>query len=146
MKLSRPNFSTKSHGFTLIEVLLAIIITAFSLTNLFLLQTHLLNRMGQRIATWHVVTDLNNFYLEQEQKKIKPTEKDILLKKNSNDVHITYHLTMPHERSAFKDIHNFRLVKELAIWHFFGFESSSTLTGARLVPEEIPKEEEKGKL
>lgn len=141
MKLSRPNFSIKSSGFTLIEVLLAIIITAFSLTNLFLLQTHLLNRMGQKIATWHVATDLNNFYLEQEQKKIKPSEKNIEFKTKINDVDITYHLTIPHERSAFKDLRNFRLINEFAVWHFFGFESSSTLTGARLVLEEIPKEE-----
>jgi prepilin-type N-terminal cleavage/methylation domain-containing protein len=133
------------NGFTLIEVILAMSIAALSLTSLFVIQGNMVTQSARMAVYWNALIDLKNFFWEQEQKVIKPDEKDIRHEKKIGITSLTYQTRALGDRSAYKNIKNLRLIMEQARWSFFGFDNSLDFVGVRLVPEEMPKEEEKGK-
>ena len=137
--------ASKNHnGFTFIEVIISMSIAAMSLTALFVMQGNLIRQNTRMISTWHAMVTLKNFFSEQNQKKIKTNEKEVRFEKKVDAFSLTYHAKEVGERSALKDIKNFRFVFEKAAWNYFGFENNLHFIGARLAPEEMPKEE-KGK-
>lgn len=131
------------NGFTLVETIIAMTIAAFSLTTLLIMQGNLMKEGGRAVASWHALVELKNFFWEQEQQQVKAEDKDVRHEKKTFDATLVYELKKPNDRSALKDIKNFRMVTEDARWSYFGGDYRLDLIGGRLVPE--PKKEEEKK-
>lgn len=127
--------SEQRKGFSLVEVVMAMTITAVSLTMLFATQGRLLQQGARSVSSWRAMVTLKNIFVEAAEQNEQRTEQ---IERLVDGVTANYTLKKIDERSALKDVKNVRLAHGVARWNVFGFEQRDVLVGAVATAPEQP--------